>query len=348
MRDSKNILGTAERTPLDEVLAALRDKVYDREILRAALHLRGSEQDALFALARERRDQCFPRRQVEVRSVIEISNVCHQDCSYCNMGRKNKNKTYVMEEECVLELTRHLHEKGRRVLMFQSGEISAPSFVRHVSACVRGIKENFSDMIVILCLGNMKREQYQELRDAGADRYILKFETSNPDHYRRMKPLDTLDKRLECLEALIDAGFGTGSGNITGLPGQTMDDIIGDLELIHRYPLTMSSSTVFIPGEETVLHGEPMGEVDVTLNTMALIRIMNPNRLMPTTSSLDRARKGAQVAGLLAGANTVTIHDGTPDHLKALFPIYSINRITPNIEHMSNIVKQAGMNMPGE
>jgi biotin synthase len=181
------------------------------------------------------------------------------------------------------------------------------------------------------------------LKGSGADRYILKFETSNPELYKRIKPNDSLEKRVACIEGLIDLGFETGSGDIVGLPNQTLEDLIKDLFFISNFDLTMVSSSVFIPGEDSNYRDENPGNLDLTLNFMALMRIMYPWMLIPTTSSLERTKKGSQFLGLMSGANSVTIHDGTPEELKEYFPIYSINRFTPNEKYIRDIVLQANL-----
>lgn len=328
-----------------EALVALASGEYKQEVLETALGFCGEDQLQLFALAREARDRCFPAKRVEVRSVIEVSNVCRQGCRYCNMGRNRNRELYTIEKELLLGLVDHMYSQGRRVLLLQSGENPAESFISHCCACIQEIKGRCPDMTLILCLGNLSHNDYVRLRDAGAERYILKFETSNTVLYRKMKPYDTLENRMACLEDLLEVGFKVGTGNIAGLPGQAVEDIVNDLYLAHKYPLAMSSCTVFIPAEDSEFKDEPIGDVDLTLNTMALLRIMNPDRLMPTTSSLEKARTDGQFLGLMAGANTVTIHDGTPPELEKLFPIYSVKRVRPDCDHMKDIVHRAGMKM---
>jgi len=312
-----------------------------RRVLRTALRARGGEQQTLFALARKRREAAFPSNAVEVRSVIEISNICRQRCNYCNMGLKSTHEHYVIGYDDFIGLVGYVYEKGRRVLLLQSGENADPDYVAHVTRCVEGVSKRFTGMVVVLCLGNLSRDQYRQLRDAGAQRYVLKFETSNPALYARLKPRDSLKKRIACLENLLELGFGVGSGNMIGVPGQTVDDIVDDLEFLGKYDFAMESCTVFIPGESSMYRGKPTGDVDMTLNMMALMRIMYPDRLIPTTSSLEKARKDGQYLGLMAGANTVTVHDGTPAELKRLFPIYSTKRVTPQDDHFEMIVNRA-------
>jgi len=322
-------------------LRALTSGDYSRAHLREALLCRDGEQVLLYELARVRREAAFPAREVEVRSVIELSNVCRQSCNYCSMAKEVKLDRYVIKRELVLQLVDFLHAKGRRVVLFQSGENNSRGFVEYVAGCVAEIKRRHPDLEIILCLGNLSYEQYARLKEAGADRYILKFESANPALYSRWKPSDTLEQRLECLQDLVDVGYKVGTGNMVGMPGQQVEDMVEDLLLLGRYKLAMMSCTVFIPGEACNYADQPTGDVELALNSMALMRILYPDRLMPTTSCLEKAKPHGQMLGLMAGANTVTIHDGTPEEYKRLFPIYSTHRCTPNTNHIENIVQEA-------
>lgn len=327
-------------TPLTEALAA---GDFSRETLRRGLLARGEEQDKMFALARERRDAVWPARQVETRSVIELSNVCQQSCNYCSMAKESKLKRYVIKIEPLMEQVDFLYERGRRVILLQSGENDSDKFVDYAAKCCTEIKRRHPDLEIILCLGNLSHEQYVRLKGAGADRYILKFESSSPALYNTWKPSDTLDQRLACLQDLVDIGFKVGTGNMVGMPGQSLDDVIDDLLLLGKYNLSMMSCTVFIPGEMCNYSNQPMGDVEIALNQMALMRIMYPKRLMPTTSCLERGKPGGQLKGLMAGANTVTIHDGTPEEFKKLFPIYSTDRCTTGFARSEIMVRDANL-----
>ncbi len=190
-------------------------------------------------------------------------------------------------------------------------------------------------------MGNLSYNQYKQLRESGADRYILKFETSNPRLYKQIKPDSSLEERIKRIKQLIKLGFEVGTGNIIGLPNQTVDDIIDDLLFIHNFKLTMASTSVFIPGESSNYWNKPVGDVNIALNYTALMRIMYSALLIPSTSSLEKAKKGSQYLGLMAGANTVTIHNGTPAELKKCYPIYSVKRFTPDENYIKEIVKKA-------
>lgn len=329
----------------EETLDCLAKGVYDPRALKSALNFRGAGQEKLFALARKKRDAEFPAREIELRSVVEIANKCRQKCNYCSIGRKNA-KEYALGAPEITALAGRVYANGRRTLLIQSGENDEPRYVGMVARSLEKIKDRFPDLVLILCLGNLRKEQYLQLRRTGAERYILKFETSNPAVFRKTKPNDTLRNRLECLDNILAAGFSAGSGNIVGLPGQTAEDLVNDLLLLRKYDLSMNSASVFIPSEDSKYGNEPLGNVETTLNAMALMRIMNPGRLMPATSSLEKAGKGAQLRGLMAGANTLTVHDGTPNDLKPFFSIYSAKRVTPQAGHMKNLLGKARMKLP--
>lgn len=328
----------------DLINTELQRSNYSEQILRDALLLRDNEQMKMFQLAQECRLKHFPSNQAQIRSVIEISNVCRQKCNYCAIGGKDQSLNYTLSADIMVALMRHLIEKGRRTILLQSGENINDAFIADLGEAVYRIKKEFAPLRIILCCGNLSREQYHELRVAGASDYILKFEASNPVLFSRCKPNDTLENRLRCIEILHEEGFRVGSGNIVGLPGQDINDLVSDLLLAHRLPLSMNSTTIFVPAENTPFAKEPAGDPNLTLNMMALLRIMNPSRLMPTTSSLEKMIDDGQYLGLLAGANTVTVHDGTPSELEKHFPIYSAKRVRPQIDHFRDILTRAGMN----
>lgn len=325
------------------VLTALSREDYTDAVLYAALQLEGEAQKELFELARHRRHVFFPDDRAQARSVIEISNVCRQKCHYCAIGGKDQKKNYTLNAAQIEMLTSYLYEKGRRVVLLQSGENVNEAFVNDVILAVAALKRKHEDLRIILCMGNLSKEQYLKLYEAGASDYILKFEASNKKLFNYCKPNDTLEHRCECIRTLCEIGYRVGSGNIVGLPAQTIEDLVGDLQMIHKLPLAMNSSTIFIPAENSVFANEPAGSPVLTLNMMALMRIMNPHRLMPTTSSLEKMIPDGQYLGLMAGANTVTIHDGTPPELEQYFPIYSAKRIRPQIDHFRDILLRAGM-----
>lgn len=316
---------------------------FNKDTASKALLFKGEEQKQLFELAQKKRDEYFPSKKVEVRRVIELSNICQQDCNFCNINSYSKKKKYLIGFDTFLHQTDYIYSKNTKVLLLQSGENRSRSYMDFVSKCISAAKEKYSDLTIILCLGNLSYEKYKQLRKSGADRYILKFETSNPALYKQIKPGDSFKERLECINMLSELGYEVGSGNIIGLPGQTMKDIVDDLFFIEKLKLKMISTSVFIPGEESNYRKEQAGNLDITLNYMALMRIKYPYMLIPSTSSLEKAKEDGQYLGLTAGANTVTIHDGTPVECKEFFPIYSVKRFTPAEDYVKEIVARANL-----
>ncbi len=327
----------------NKTVSALEAGEYSDEVLSEALQLKDDAQKELFLVARERRHRFFPDDRAQSRSVIEISNICRQKCRYCSIGGKDQKLNYTLNSAQMEMLMDYLYEKGRRVILLQSGENPSEPFIQEVINAIGKIKEKHNDLRIILCMGDMTRDQYQRLYDAGASDFVLKFEASNEELFKYCKPNDDLSNRLRCIHDLNDIGYRVGSGNIVGLPKQTMQDLVSDLKLVHKLPLGMNSTTIFVPAENSDFAGEPAGDGNTTLNMMAVMRIMNPDRLMPTTSSLEKMIPDGQYLGLMAGANTVTIHDGTPEELQEHFPIYSTHRVRPQIDHFKDILKRAGM-----
>ena len=327
----------------NKAVSALESGEYSDEVLSEALQLKDDAQKELFLVARERRHRFFPDDRAQSRSVIEISNICRQKCRYCSIGGKDQKLNYTLNSAQMEMLMDYLYEKGRRVILLQSGENPSEPFIQEVINAIGKIKEKHNDLRIILCMGDMTRDQYQRLYDAGASDFVLKFDASNEELFKYCKPNDDLSNRLRCIHDLHDIGYRVGSGNIVGLPKQTMQDLVSDLKLVHKLPLGMNSTTIFVPAENSDFAGEPAGDGNTTLNMMAVMRIMNPDRLMPTTSSLEKMIPDGQYLGLMAGANTVTIHDGTPEELQEHFPIYSTHRVRPQIDHFKDILKRAGM-----
>lgn len=325
------------------IISSLRQNEFTDAVLTEALELTGEAQLQLFELAQQARHIAFPDDEVQVRSVIEISNVCRQKCRYCAIGGKEQKFNYTLDSNAISLLMEYLYNKGRRNILLQSGENVNDAFINDVVDAIDFVKQHHDDLRIILCMGDLSESQYQRLFNAGATDYILKFEASNRDLFSYCKPNDSLENRLECIKQLHKIGYRIGSGNIVGLPKQTLNDLVTDLQLIHELPLSMNSTTIFIPAENSAFANEPAGNPIHTLNMMALMRIMNPNRLMPTTSSLEKMIPDGQYLGLQAGANTVTIHDGTPEELQQFFPIYSAKRIRPQIEHFKDILERANL-----
>ncbi len=324
----------------DSIIKAIQS--LDKEKIKKILLYKNELQNELFKTARKVRLSGVFTNKAELRSVVELSNICNQKCLYCSMGH-NKNNLYTLSDDKIISIIENLVLSGRRTFLLQSGENKNQKFIDTIANCCKKAVEICSDIKIILCMGNLEKEQYIQLKEAGASRYILKFETSNAELHKYCRPLDTLENRLNCINNLIDIGYKVGSGNIIGLPGQTLDDMVDDLVLINKLKLDMVSATKFIPNKFSKFSNCKMGDIDITLNFLAILRILKPNCLIPATSSLSIEDKCGQLNGLNAGCNTLTIHDGTPEKFKKSYQIYSENRFSPEEKYCTDIALKAGL-----
>jgi biotin synthase len=311
-----------------------------KSLIKTLLFKKGN-QDSLFLEARQARNKSIFGDKIEVRSVIEFSNICNQICNYCGMSRDSKIERYILSKEEFLSRVEFIYNRGRRVIVVQSGEINSEKILMLLCSIIASAKSRFPEIEFIGSFGSLKKNQYKRIKEAGIDRYILKFETSNPRLYKSIKPVDTLANRIRCIKFLIELGFSVGIGNMIGFPGQTTEDIANDLVLIKDFKISMASTSVFIPHSQSKFCNHPPGHIDLTLNYIALMRILYPGIIIPSTSCLEILRKEGQHLGLMAGANAITIHDGTPLFFKKLYTIYNLNRFQPDERFVNRIIKKA-------
>ena len=323
---------------LEENIRAL-----NKNAIFEALQYRGEEQQNLFETARNVRQNSRFGNNAELRSVIELSNICSQRCKYCSIA-KDKKSIYKLDRETILNKMTELIDAGRRTFLLQSGEYQNKDFIEDVAYCCKKGVDYCSDVKLILCLGNLSHEQYKLLYDSGASRYILKFETSNSEHHKFCRPSDTIENRLKHIKDLIDIGYQVGTGNIVGLPEQTLENLYEDLVLVNSLDLAMVSATRFVSNPAAVFGNYPDGDINLTLNFLSILRILKPDALIPSTTSLSINKDKGQINGLLAGCNTITIHDGTPKEFQENYSIYSQDRFSPGESYCRNIVEQCGMN----
>lgn len=317
-------------------------KSLNKDAIIKILQYSDEKQQQLFSIAREMRNNGKFGKKVELRSVIELSNICSQKCNYCSIS-KDKDSFYTLEKESVIERISRLADIGRKTFLLQSGENNNKKFIENVAYCCNKSIEKYPDLRIILCMGNLSYAQYKLLRESGASRYILKFETSNSEHHKFCRPTDSIENRLNHIKMLIDLGFKVGSGNIVGLPEQTFENLYEDLVLINKIDLSMVSATRFISNPQSVFRIYENGDLNLTLNYLAILRILKPDALIPSTTSLASPGVNGQLNGLLAGCNTVTIHDGTPDEFQQKYSIYSPKRFSPNEQYCRDIVTQCNL-----
>ena len=259
----------------------------------------------LFKKADEKRREIYSDK-VYLRGLIEISSYCKNDCLYCGIRASNKNaRRFRLEKEEILACARHGYEAGFRTFVLQGGEDGFYDD-EYLTDIVSSIKKEFPECAVTLSLGERSYESYKTLKDAGADRYLLRHETGDKDHYESLHPKNmSFEKRLECLGNLKALGYQTGSGFMVGTPGQTSETLIKDLRLLEKLGPEMIGIGPFIPHRDTPFKDEEAGNLDLTLKMVAISRLMFPYALIPSTTALATLDKSGREKGLLAGANVV-------------------------------------------
>lgn len=257
---------------------------------------------------------------VHLRAIVEFSSACRCFCAYCGLNASNKNiPRYSMSNDAILCAVETAHKAGYRTTVLQSGEDLSFTQER-VCALVQRIKHTYPDMAVTLSLGERSKEDYLAFKAAGADRYLIKHETSDPGIYHLLHPDSTLEKRLEATQNLIDTGFQTGGGFMIGLPGQSYATIADDLLLLQRMNLRMAGIGPFIPHAATPLRHVPAGSIFLSLKAVALARLVLPKALVPATSSLN-ILAGDVTLALKVGAN-VLMQKAEPENFRKMYEIY--------------------------
>ncbi len=278
----------------------------EAEGYRAILDSRDEQdEEYLFARAREAAESHFGR-EVYVRGLIEITNRCRNNCYYCGIRAANSDVArYALSAEAVMECCRRGYELGFRTFVFQGGEGGVVS-EEWLLSVVRDVRACYADVAITLSLGEMTMEQYQRLFDAGANRYLLRHESHNAEHYATLHPAkQRVESRLCALDALKEVGFQTGTGFMVGSPNQTIDHIIEDIEYIERLRPEMVGIGPFIPHHSTPFAECRAGSIDLTLRLIAIFRLLNPRALIPSTTALATLAEDGRERGILAGANVV-------------------------------------------
>lgn len=277
--------------------------------------------EALFVEARKTCDAVYGK-QVFMRGLIEISNHCKNDCLYCGIRRSATCRRYRLSEEQIMECCRTGYGLGFRSFVLQGGEDGW--FTDEVMCRVVGnIKREFPDCSVTLSLGERGRESFRRLREAGADRYLLRHETADREHYGRLHPAEmSFDHRMQCLQDLRDLGYQVGCGFMVGSPYQTLETLKKDLCFIEAFRPEMVGIGPFIPAAGTPFENERAGSVEVTLRLLAIIRLMHPHVLLPATSALGTMHPTGRERAIAAGANVV-MPNLSPHDTRALYAIYN-------------------------
>ena len=291
--------------------------------------------DALFAAAREKALAHFGNR-VYIRGLIEISNICRQNCRYCGIRAGNAQaERYRLSPEQILDCCEHGHGLGFRTFVLQGGE-DAWFTDERLADMLRSIKKRWPDCAVTLSVGERSTESYRLLKEAGADRFLLRHETADPVHYAKLHPAaQSWKHRMDCLKALKSCGYQTGAGFMVGSPWQTTDCLVKDLCFLRDFQPEMVGIGPFIPHAQTPFAAFPAGSVERTLVMVALVRLLLPCAMLPSTTALGTAAGNGRERGILAGAN-VLMPNLSPREARARYRLYN-NKLSEGAECADNV-----------
>jgi len=307
-------------------------------------YLEASDPAPLFAEADRLRRRQFGE-DVYLRGIIEFSNHCCQNCLYCGLRAGNPNiPRYRLTRAEVLKCADQIAASGIRTIVLQGGE--DPDFSDEwIADMIRAIKMRH-DLAITLSVGERPRRILENWRDAGADRYLLRIETFDRELYRKLRPGREWKDRRKCIENLRELGYEVGSGFMVGLPGESLQSLAHSIQALTEMQLDMIGLGPFVAHPQTPLRDENSGSLDRALQTLALVRLLNPLTNMPSTSALESVQAGGRKRGLQVGANVI-MPSFTPDRVRELYNIYPGKNVLEEsdedgLESVLRIVHSAG------
>lgn len=269
--------------------------------------------------------------KVYVRGLIEISNICKNDCYYCGIRKSNPNcDRYRLSKEEILECCREGYELGFRTFVMQGGE---DGYYTDDILCdvVSAIHQSFPDCAITLSMGERTKESYRKLYEAGAGRYLLRHETAEKEHYAKLHPKQmSYENRLRCLKDLKEIGYQVGCGFMVGSPYQSSLSLAMDLKFVEEFQPDMCGIGPFIPHKDTIFKEEKAGSVEMTCYLLSLIRLIYPLVLLPATTALGTLDRKGREKGILSGANVV-MPNLSPLSVRKKYELYN-NKISSGQE----------------
>lgn len=318
-----------------------------REEWITLLHTRTSESDA-FLFERSRSvAQTHYGNHIYIRGLIEFTNYCKNDCYYCGIRRSNAHAhRYRLTPEEIFDCCRQGYHLGFRTFVLQGGEdgfFTDQLMIQIISQ----IREEFPDCAITLSIGERSKESYQAFFDAGANRYLLRHETYDQNHYRLLHPKNLSSaRRQQCLWDLKDIGYQVGTGIMVGSPMQTAEHLADDLLFIKKLNPQMVGIGPFIPHHDTPFAQRTAGALDLTLFLLGAIRLMLPKVLLPATTALGTISPNGREMGILSGANVV-MPNLSPANVRDKYLLYdnklhSGNESAESVNQLRCSMKQIG------
>ncbi|MCR5167230.1 MAG: [FeFe] hydrogenase H-cluster radical SAM maturase HydE [Oscillospiraceae bacterium] len=281
----------------------------------------GDNDDLLFTLAdKVRRDHYGD--EVYLRGLIEFTNACKNDCFYCGIRRSNRKlERYRLTREQIMDCCKTGYMLGYRTFVLQGGENQYFTDDR-ICEIISDIHSAYPDCAVTLSIGEKSRDSYERYFAAGARRYLLRHETADDGHYRRLHPSEmSPDNRKRCLFDLKEIGYQVGSGFMVGSPFQTTENIITDLRFLQQLQPDMIGIGPFIRHPDTPFSEHENGSLELTLRLIAILRLMFPYALIPATTALGSIHPKGREMGLKAGANVI-MPNLSPTEVRELYLLY--------------------------
>lgn len=271
----------------EEIATILSSSDYDKQLFEAADRVR----------------QKYVGNKVHLRGLIEFSNICKQNCLYCGLRRDNRNvERYRLTPEQIIDFAQKAKSYGYKTVVLQSGE--DPFFTAEVlKPIIQEIKK--LDMAITLSIGEKSDEEYKTLKEAGADRYLIRIETTDRNLYEKMDPGMSFENRVKCIETIRELGFEVGTGCLIGLPDQSLESIAEDILFFKSIGADMIGIGPFIPNEDTPLKDAKGGKFELALKVMAITRLLLPDINIPATTAMETLNPNGRIIALQSGANVV-------------------------------------------
>ncbi len=306
LSDKVNKLLKTKNLSDGELLELIKTDVFDEELF--------------FAADKARREHYGT--DVYVRGLIEFTNYCKNDCYYCGIRHGNKKAVrYRLSREDIMECCREGYALGFRTFVLQGGE--DPYYTDDIMCeIISSIRKEYPDCAITLSVGEKSRETYEKYFAAGANRYLLRHETADKEHYAMLHPNSmSLENRKRCLFDLKEIGFQVGSGFMVGSPYQTAENLLADLRFLQELMPDMIGIGPYLTHEQTPFADKENGSMELTLRLIAVLRLMFPYALLPSTTALGTIHPKGRELGLKAGANVV-MPNLSPVNVRKLYELY--------------------------
>lgn len=297
-----------------ELTSILKDSSIDKKLFEAADRVR----------------EKYMGDEVHLRGIIEFSNICKRDCLYCGLRKSNDNiKRYRLMPDEIIDLAKKAVGYGYKSIVLQSGEdpYYTVDILKYIISSIKKL-----NIAITLSLGERSLEEYKAYKESDADRYLLRIETTNKKLYEDLDPGMIHENRKRCLRDLKYLGYEVGTGNLVGLPNQTIESIADDILFFKEIDADMIGLGPFIPNEDTPLRDFKADNFTMSLKVMALVRLLLPDSNVPATTAMESLNRNGRIIALSSGANVVmpNITEGEYRKLYAIYPGKICINDTPN------------------